>query len=125
MKGVALSPLDETEANRQRSRTHKAARKSISTTTARPVPYKQASYSSPTAYFHAHPQINLPDGLDSTDLLYEYLPLGGIEDWMAPVNTTVYRPHVVNQMDLAASASAGGPGGYTGRSKRYFNEDQL
>jgi hypothetical protein len=28
-------------------------------------------------------------------------------------------------MNLVQSASAGGPGGFTGRSKRYFSEDQV
>lgn len=125
-KAVALSPLDDTEANRQRSRTRKAARKSISTS-ARPMPYKHPSFPSPTAYFHPHPQLNLSDGLDSKDLLYEYvpeyLPLG-IDDWMDPVDA-MYRPHVMHHMNMAQSASAGGSGGFTGRSKRFYSEDHV
>lgn len=120
VKAVALSPLDDTEANRQRSRTHKAARKSVSAGV-RPMPYKHPSFSSPTAYFHSHPQVNLSDGLDSTDMLCEYLPLG-MEDWMAPVDA-MYRPHVMHQLNMGQSASAGGPGGFTGGSKRYYSEE--
>lgn len=121
-KAVALSPLDDTEANRQRSRTHKAARKSVSTST-RPMPYQHPSFPSPTAYFHPHPPVHMPDGLDSADVLYEYLPFG-ITDLMAPVDA-MYRPHGMHQVNLAPSASVGDPGGFPGRSKRYFDEDHV
>lgn len=118
VKTAALSPLDDTEANRQRSRTHKAARKSVSAG-ARPMPYKHPSFPSPTTYFHTHPQVNLSDGFDSADMLCEYLPLGA-EDWIAPVDP-MYRPHVMHQLHMAQSA--GGPGGYPGGGKRYYSED--
>lgn len=122
-KTVALSPLDDTEANRQRSRVHKAARKSVSSN-ARPVPYRNPSYPSPTAYFQAaHPQVSLPDGLDSTDLLYECLPMGEIDSWMVPVGP-MYRPHVMPHMNMAQGASVG-VGGFPGRGKRYLNEDHI
>ncbi|EEP76787.1 predicted protein [Uncinocarpus reesii 1704] len=35
---------------------------------------------------------------DTTDLLYEYFPLG-LDDWQAPVDA-VYRPHVVHHMNM-------------------------
>lgn len=121
VKAVALSPLDDTEANRQRSRAHKAARKSISSGV-RPMPYKHPSVPSPGAYFHTHhPPVNLSDGMDSTDFMW---PLG-VEDWMAPVNDSMYRPHVMHQLNMAQSASAGGPGGFSSGSKRYYSEDHL
>lgn len=122
VKSVVLSPLDDTEANRLRSRTHKAARKSISTS-ARPMPYKHPTFASPTTYFHPHPQGSLSDGLDTADLLYEYFPFS-MDEWIPPVDA-MYRPHVMHHMNLAQSASVGGPGGFTGRSKRYFSEDQV
>lgn len=118
VKSVALSPLDVTEANRQRSRTHKAARKSVSAGV-RPMPYKHPSFPSPTTYFDTHPQVNFTDGFDSADMLCEYLPLG-VEGWMAPVDP-IYRPHVMHQLNMAQSA--GGSGGYPGGSKRYYSED--
>lgn len=118
VKTVALSPLDDTEANRQRSRTHKVARKSVPTGV-RPMPYKHPSYPATPTYFHTHPQVNLSDGFDSTDMLCEYLPLG-VEDWMAPADA-MYRPHVMHQLNMAQSA--GGPGGFPGGSKRYYSED--
>lgn len=121
-KAVALSPLDDTEANRQRSRTHKAARKSVSTGT-RPMPYQHPSFPSPTAYYHPHPPVTMSDGLDSADMMYDYMPFG-ITDLMTPVDA-MYRSHGMHQVNVAHSASVGGPGGFPSRSKRYFGEDHL
>lgn len=113
-----LSLMDDIESNRQRSRTHKAARKSSSTTVTGPFPYKHPT----VAFLNTQSHSGLADGLDSADLLYEYIPLG-LDDWLPPVDA-VYRPHVVHHMNLAQTASAGGRSGLTGRSKRYFSEDQ-
>ena len=118
---VPLPSHDETEANRQRSRTHKAARISNAAPVSRP-PYKHPSLSSTAAFLNTHSASSLSDGLDSADLLYEYFPLG-LDDWMPPVDA-VYRPHVVHHMNIAQTATAGGRAGLTGRSKRYFSEDQ-
>lgn len=119
---VTLPSHDETEAHRQRSRTHKAARMSNAAPVSRPVPYKHPSLSSTAAFLNTHSASSLSDGLDSADLLYEYFPLG-LDDWMPPVDA-VYRPHVVHHMNIAQTATAGGRAGLTGRSKRYFSEDQ-
>ncbi|KAJ5545311.1 p53-like transcription factor DNA-binding [Penicillium sp. DV-2018c] len=62
---------------------------------------------------------SLPFPNESTDLLYEYFPLG-LDDWQAPVDA-VYRPHVVHhtnvpEMKFVASR---------GRSKRYFAAEDV
>lgn len=63
---------------------------------------------------------SLPFPNESTDLLYEYFPLG-LDDWQAPVDA-VYRPHVVhhtsNMPEMKFVASRG-------RSKRYFAAEDV
>lgn len=117
-----LSLKDDTESNRTRPRTSKVARKSSSTINSRPFPYKNPSLSSTAAFLNTHSQSSLSDGLDPADLLYEYFPVG-LDDYMPAVDA-VYRPHVVHHTNNAQMASAGGRMGLTGRSKRYFSEDQ-
>lgn len=117
-----LSLNDDSELNRTRQRTGKVARKTSSTSSSRPVPYKHPSLPSTTTFLNTHSQSSLSDGLDPADLLYEYFPVG-LDDWMPPVDA-VYRPHVVHHMNIGQTAAAGGRAGLTGRSKRYFSEDQ-
>ena len=107
---VRLSLTDETDSPQ---RLYKAARTESSGSITRPGIHKHPS----TASTH----INLANGLDSADLLYEYFPLG-LDDWMPPVDA-VYRPHVVHHVTTAAPG-AGAKGSISGRSKRYFAEDQ-
>ena len=108
--GVRLSLTDEFESPQ---RLYKAARTESSGSVTRPGIYKHPSTAS------AH--VNLANGLDSADLLYEYFPLS-MDDWQPPVDA-VYRPHVVHHVTAAAPA-AGAKGSISGRSKRYFAEDQ-
>jgi hypothetical protein len=116
---AVLSSRDEADAQGPRSRTHKVARKSVSSS-ARPMPYKHTSFASSTTYFHTHPAGNLAEGLDGADVPFDYLPLG-IDEWLSPVDG-MYGPQVVHQMNWSPGAPAGGSDAFTGRSKRYFSE---
>lgn len=115
---TAAIPLSLTADTNQRSRSNKAPR----TSSTHPFPYKNPSLSSTAVFLNKHSPNSFPEGLDSADLLYEYFPLG-LEDWMPPVDA-VYRPHVVHHMNAAGATAGGGRPGFTGKSKRYFSEDQ-
>ncbi|KAF9894196.1 hypothetical protein FE257_007698 [Aspergillus nanangensis] len=62
---------------------------------------------------------SLPFPNESTDLLYEYFPLG-LDDWQAPVDA-VYRPHVVHHTNMPEMKFVGA----RGRSKRYFAAEDV
>ncbi|KAA8642193.1 NDT80/PhoG-like DNA-binding family protein [Aspergillus tanneri] len=61
----------------------------------------------------------LPFPNESSDLLYEYFPLG-LDDWQAPVDA-VYRPHVVHHTNMPEMKFVAG----RGRSKRYFAAEDV
>ncbi|KAL4888117.1 hypothetical protein BDV59DRAFT_206387 [Aspergillus ambiguus] len=61
----------------------------------------------------------LPFPNESTDLLYEYFPLG-LDDWQAPVDA-VYRPHVVHHTNMPEMKFVGA----RGRNKRYFAAEDV
>ncbi|KAJ5352270.1 p53-like transcription factor DNA-binding [Penicillium brevicompactum] len=61
----------------------------------------------------------LPYANESTDLLYEYFPLG-LDDWQAPVDA-VYRPHVVHHTNMPEMKFVAS----RGRSKRYFAAEDV
>lgn len=112
---MRLSLTDDVDASQ---RSYKAARKESTDPVTRPGIDKQPSTAS---VFNQNAHASLANGLDSADLLYEYFPLG-LDDWMPPVDA-VYRPHVVHHVTRAGPA-AGAKGSASGRSKRYFAEDQ-
>ncbi len=116
---MKLSLSDDNEASTALQRSHKAARMNNPSAVAKPPIFKTPSFPSSTSLFSTRSQ-NLSNGLDSADLLYEYFPLG-LDDWMPPVDA-VYRPHVVHHVTAGGSVSA--KPGLSGRSKRYFSEDQ-
>jgi len=116
---MKLSFSDDNEASSALQRLHKAARTNDSSTIAKPPMFKMPSFPSSTSLVSPRSQ-NPSNGLDSADLLYEYFPLG-LDDWMPPVDA-VYRPHVVHHVTAGGSVSA--KPGLSGRSKRYFSEDQ-
>lgn len=116
---MKLSLSDETEASTALQRSHKAARTNNPSAAMKPPTFQTPSFASSTSLVSARSQ-NLSNGLDSADLLYEYFPLG-LDDWMPPVDA-VYRPHVVHHVTAGGSVSA--KPGLSGRSKRYFSEDQ-
>ncbi|CAL5868814.1 uncharacterized protein PFLUO_LOCUS3041 [Penicillium psychrofluorescens] len=62
---------------------------------------------------------SLPFPNESTDLLYEYFPLG-LDDWQAPVDA-VYRPHVVHHTNMPEGKFAA----TRGRNKRYFAAEDV
>jgi acid phosphatase len=62
---------------------------------------------------------SLPFPNESTDLLYEYFPLG-LDDWQAPVDA-VYRPHVVHHTNMPEMKFVAS----RGRSKRYFAAEDV
>ncbi|KAG0160376.1 hypothetical protein PDIDSM_7903 [Penicillium digitatum] len=62
---------------------------------------------------------SLPFPNESTDLLYEYFPLG-IDDWQAPVDA-VYRPHVVHHTNMPEMKFVAS----RGRNKRYFAAEDV
>ncbi|KAJ5847753.1 hypothetical protein N7455_011710 [Penicillium solitum] len=62
---------------------------------------------------------SLPFPNESTDLLYEYFPLG-MDDWQAPVDA-VYRPHVVHHTNMPEMKFVAS----RGRSKRYFAAEDV
>lgn len=104
----------------------KVARTSSTTKTARPHPYKRPSLpslSSTKDFLSNHANSRgTNSSLDSTDLLYEYFPLG-TDEWIDPVDA-VYRPHVVHHISNLATGGTVGPHGATGaKNKRYFSED--
>ena len=115
-------PLSITDHDIKRPPPRKASRVSKSAITARPSPFRHPSLSSTAAFLSTHSQNNLPEGLDSADLLYEYFPLG-LDDWMPPVDA-VYRPHVVHHVNVALGSGLKTRPGLGGKSKRYFSEDQ-
>ncbi|KAB8199405.1 hypothetical protein BDV34DRAFT_206772 [Aspergillus parasiticus] len=61
----------------------------------------------------------LPFPNESSDLLYEYFPLG-LDDWQAPVDA-VYRPHVVHHTNMPEMKFVA----TRGRSKRYFAAEDV
>ena len=115
---MRLSLNDEVESPQ---RSHKAARTESANSIVKPGVFKHPSLPAGAPFFNSNAQGNLANGLDSADLLYEYFPLG-LDDWMPPVDA-VYRPHVVHHV-AAAGPAAGGKATVSGRSKRYFSEDQ-
>ena len=115
-------PLSFTDNDKKRPPSRKASRITKSAPTARPSPFRHPSLTSTAAFLSNHSQHNLPDGLDSADLLYEYFPLG-LDDWMPPVDA-VYRPHVVHHVVVALGSGLKTRPGLAGKSKRYFSEDQ-
>jgi acid phosphatase len=62
---------------------------------------------------------SLPFPNESTDLLYEYFPLG-LDDWQVPVDA-VYRPHVVHHTNMPEMKFVAS----RGRSKRYFAAEDV
>ena len=115
-------PLSITDNDIKRPPPRKVARSTKTMTTVGLSPFKQPSLSSTAAFLSTHSQHNLPEGLDSADLLYEYFPLG-LDDWMPPVDA-VYRPHVVHHVNAGMGSGTKTRPGLAGRSKRYFSEDQ-
>ncbi len=111
-------PLSITDNDIKRPPPRKASRSSKSMTTARAPPVQHPTFSSSAAFLSTNSQHNLPEGLDSADLLYEYFPLG-LDDWMPPVDA-VYRPHVVHHVNIALGSGLKTRPGLTGKSKRYF-----
>ena len=118
--GPQLLSITDSEIKRPPPR--KASRITKSVTTTRPSPFRHPSLSSTAAFLSNHSQNNLPEGLDSADLLYEYFPLG-LDDWMPPVDA-VYRPHVVHHVVVALGSGLKTRPGLASKSKRYFSEDQ-
>lgn len=116
---MKLSLSDDNEAGTALQRSHKAARTTNPSAVVKPPTFKTPSFPTSTSLVSTRSQ-NLSNGLDSADLLYEYFPLG-LDDWIPPVDA-VYRPHVVHHMTAGGSVSA--KPGLSGRSKRYFSEDQ-
>ena len=115
---MRLSLTDDVDAPQ---RSYKAARTESTSSITRPGIHRHPSTPSNASVFNQNAHASLANGLDSADLLYEYFPLG-LDDWMPPVDA-VYRPHVVHHVNPAGSA-AGAKGSVSGRSKRYFAEDQ-
>ncbi len=115
-------PLSITDNDMKRPPPRKALRTTKSVTAALPSPFKHPSFASSAVFLSTNSQHNLPEGLDSADLLYEYFPLG-LDDWMPPVDA-VYRPHVVHHVNAGLGSGLKTRPGLTGKSKRYFSEDQ-
>ena len=125
---VAPEILSLTDDGESSSRSHKSSRTNNGKPKPRPSAYRNPSFSSTADYISTQTQLNLPDCLDTADLLYEYFPLG-LDDWMPPVDA-VYRPHVVHHTNFPpTSALEQGRGkkgllGRTGSCKRYFTEEE-
>ena len=117
---VKLSLADGAEPSNVAPRSYKAARTNYPGSMAQPTTFSQPYIPSSSALLPARSQ-NISTGLDSADLLYEYFPVG-LDDWMPPVDA-VYRPHVVHHV-TAGAGSANAKPGMSGRSKRYFSDDQ-
>ena len=117
---VKLSLADGAEPGNVPPRSYKAARTNFPGSMAQPTTFRQPYIPSSSALLPTRSQ-NISAGLDSADLLYEYFPVG-LDDWMPPVDA-VYRPHVVHHV-TAGAGSANAKPGMSGRSKRYFSEDQ-
>lgn len=86
------------------------------------APSRSASSSLPLLDTAALPHqfaSSLPFPNESTDLLYEYFPLG-LDDWQAPVDA-VYRPHVVHHTNMPEMKFVAS----RGRSKRYFAAEDV
>lgn len=86
------------------------------------TPSRSASSSIPLLETANLPQqfvSSLPFPNESTDLLYEYFPLG-LDDWQAPVDA-VYRPHVVHHTNMPEMKFVAS----RGRSKRYFAAEDV
>lgn len=86
----------------------------------RPTLIKQPSAPASARLSSARPH-NPDGGLNTIGPLYEHIPLG-MEDWMPPVDA-IYRPHVVHHLQNGTGSAKAQPG-MSGRSKRYFSEDQ-
>lgn len=111
-KARKMSQTSSTK-NFPQSRRQRSISSSLTIPIKQQPPFLQTQSSPHFSSLSAAPTFISPS--ESTDLLYEYFPLG-LDDWQAPVDA-VYRPHVVHHTNLPVDPKALAA---RSRGKRYF-----